>query len=309
MKILFAGTPEFAVSALEALIKSEHEIVAVYTQPDRPAGRGRKLTPSPVKKCALLHGIDVVQPVNFKHQDDVDILRLYAADLMVVAAYGIILPNNVLKTPRLGCVNIHASLLPRWRGAAPIQRAILAGDKYSGITLMQMDAGLDTGNMLAKSKIKIHEGMTTLELHDELKDMGADLLLDSLESLKTQSIQSEKQDESEACYAIKLDKKEALIDWTKNAREISREVCAFNPWPVSYTMLSGDNTKIWVAEYKNKECEQHLGQVISHTRSGIEVCCGEGVLVIKELQFSGKQRRPADQVLNARCLEGEVFGE
>lgn len=308
LKIIYAGTPEFSVSALELLVKSGHEVVAVYTQPDRPAGRGRKLQPSPVKACALSHNLAVEQPVSFKELSDIQRLHSFQADLMVVAAYGILLPKIILDSPRLGCVNIHASLLPRWRGAAPIQRAILAGDERTGITLMQMDEGLDTGLMLAKAETPISVDMCAAELHDKLKIMGADLLLESLDDIESGRLTGEVQNESETSYAKKLTKQEALIDWNKSALELHREIRAFNPAPVSHTTFQGQPVKILQAQRGAEDCPQSPGHIMAHHKQGIEVCTGDGVLVISELQFSGKKAQPAGQVLNARSLLNEEFG-
>jgi len=288
MKIIYAGTPDFAVPALEALAQSNHQVVAVYTQPDRPAGRGRKIQFSAVKDCALKHGIDVIQPQSFKNQSDIDQLQSLDADLMVVAAYGIILPSIILDSPALGCINIHGSLLPRWRGAAPVQRAILAGDSETGITLMQMDVGLDTGAMLAKESVKIDQTTTTQELHDLLKAIGAELLINNLD-------------------AIERSKQEAMVDWSKPAQHIHREIRAFNPWPVSHTLLHGQNVKIWSADFSDQATDEPAGCIISHDKNGIQVSCGGAVLSITEIQFAGKKRGSAEQLLNSRNLTGEVF--
>ncbi len=307
LKIIYAGTPEFAVPALEALTQSSHRVVAVYTQPDRPAGRGRKLQFSAVKQCALAHDIEVVQPQSFKASQQVEQLQAFGADLMVVAAYGIILPPAVLHTPRLGCINIHGSLLPRWRGAAPIQRAILAGDRETGITLMQMDEGLDTGAMLAKARIAIDDQINAAQLHDELKQIGATLLMENLPAIEQQALTPQQQDDAQATYAAKLSKQEARIDWRKPAEQLQREVRAFNPWPVSFSELDGKLVKIWSADWLPQSSDAPAGEVIRHDREGIQVSCGEGVLVIRELQFAGKKRSQAEQVLNARNLLGARF--
>ncbi|MCP4076239.1 MAG: methionyl-tRNA formyltransferase [Gammaproteobacteria bacterium] len=307
MKIIYAGTPDFAVPALEALAQSKHQVVAVYTQPDRPAGRGRKMQFSAVKNCALKHGIEVIQPQTFKNQMDIDQLKSLDADLMVVAAYGIILPSIILDSPKLGCINIHGSLLPRWRGAAPIQRAILAGDSETGITLMQMDVGLDTGAMLAKESVKIDQTTTTLELHDSLKEIGAELLINNLDAIESSSIKAQQQDDSVACYAAKLSKQEALVDWSKPAELIHREIRAFNPWPVSHTLLQGQNVKIWSASLSNQVTDEPVGSIVSHDKNGIQVSCGDAVISITEIQFAGKKRGSAEQLLNSRNLTGEVF--
>ncbi len=307
LKIIYAGTPEFAVPALQALIQSTHRVVAVYTQPDRPAGRGRKLQFSAVKQCALAHDIEVVQPQSFKAAQQIDRLQAFGADLMVVAAYGIILPSAVLRAPRLGCINIHGSLLPRWRGAAPIQRAILAGDRETGITLMQMDEGLDTGAMLAKARIAIDDQTSAAQLHDELKQIGATLLMDNLPAIEQQALTPQTQDDAQATYAAKLSKQEARIDWRKPAEQLQREVRAFNPWPVSFSELAGKLVKIWSADWLPQSSDAPVGEIIQHDRAGIQVSCGAGVLVIRELQFAGKKRSQAEQVLNARNLLGARF--
>jgi methionyl-tRNA formyltransferase len=309
MKIIYAGTPEFAVPALEMLARSGHQVVAVYTQPDRPAGRGRNLQASPVKLCAESFGLPVEQPVSLRNEEATQKLINYQADLLVVAAYGLILPQQVLDAARLGCVNIHASLLPRWRGAAPIQRAILAGDSETGITLMQMDVGLDTGAMLAKAKIDITGQSTAAELHDQLKIMGAELLEKHLEGIQNQSIHAEKQDDALATYADKLTKQEAAIDWNLSATTVARQVRAFNPWPVSFTTFNDQPVKIWSAIACDEDSAEMPGRVIQHDRQGIKVSCAEGVLQIKELQFAGKKRQTADQILNARNLIDQSFAE
>ena len=231
LNIIFAGTPDFAAVALAALLESEHNVIAVYTQPDRPAGRGRKLKASPVKQLALEHNLPVLQPTSLKGAEEQQQLADFQPDLMVVAAYGLLLPKVVLETPRYGCLNIHASLLPRWRGAAPIQRAILAGDSESGVTIMQMDEGLDTGGMLYKLTTPIDDGDSAQQLHDRLAELGADALLQTLAKLPG-GLEPEPQDEAQATYAKKLDKQEAAIDWTHSARQITRQINAFNPWPV-----------------------------------------------------------------------------
>jgi len=306
LKIIYAGTPEFAVPALQALLGSDHETVAVYTQPDRPAGRGRQLQQSPVKACALAGDIPVFQPESFKQNEEIQKLKALRADLMVVAAYGLILPLEVLEAPRLGCINIHASLLPRWRGAAPIQRAILAGDSETGITIMQMDEGLDTGDMLAKQAIGIEANWTSGDLHNALCRIGAKLLMSTLDKLET-GLTVRKQDDSTACYAPKLVKSEAAIDWQKDATTLHREIRAFVPWPVSFTRLDEGMLRIWKAEVVEIPTTETPGQVIEHDKTGIYVACGSGVLRIDELQFAGKNRTDAAQVLNARDLSGKCF--
>ena len=248
LRIIFAGTPDFAAVALQAIINSGHEVAAVYTQPDRPAGRGRKLKPGPVKQLAMAHAIPVCQPVSLKDESEQQKLRDWNADLMVVAAYGLILPKAVLEIPRFGCLNIHASLLPRWRGAAPIQRAILAGDTESGISIMQMDVGLDTGDILLRTAIEIESHDTGGSLHDKLAIQGAKDLLSALNQVSQQQLTPIAQDNAQASYAHKLDKSEAHIDWSQSANSIERLVRAFNPWPMAFTLLNGKPLRIYKAE-------------------------------------------------------------
>lgn len=309
LKIIYAGTPEFAVPALGALIGSEHQVVAVYTQPDRPAGRGRAIQQSPVKNCALEHKIPIYQPQSFKRNEDVQQLIDLQADLMVVAAYGLILPKTILDAPKYGCLNIHASLLPRWRGAAPIQRAILAGDAETGITIMQMAEGLDTGNMLLKQSITIDPDWNSGDLHDRLKDMGADLLIRTLVKLIEGKLEPVIQDEAQTNYAAKLIKAEAAIDWNKAAEIIQREIRAFSPWPVSFTTLDNKTVRIWQASSADiiDDDTVAMGQIVSHDKKGIYVKCGNGVIQITELQFAGKNKSDPGQVLNARNLTGFKF--
>lgn len=318
LRIIYAGTPDFSVPALEALIDSEHEVVAVYTQPDRPAGRGRELKFSPVKETAVAHGITVYQPESLKDAAAQKQLELLHADLMVVTAYGLLLPKAVLETPRLGCINIHASLLPRWRGAAPIQRAILAGDTRTGITIMQMDEGLDTGDMLAVAECRIEAGDTGSTLHDRLMLLGAKTLMDFLPAIADGSVKAIKQDESKASYARKLSKAEAKIDWAQAAVQIARAVRAFNAWPVAYTLYqrkgkSGSkpaSLRIWQAEVlSGGEAGRLPGSVIAESAEGIDVATGEGVLRITELQAEGKRRMPVADFLNASSLSGQILGQ
>ena len=308
LRIIFAGTPEFAVPALDALLCSGHELVAVYTQPDRPAGRGRKLQASPVKVRALKDGVEIVQPASFRADEDVEYLRGFEADLMVVAAYGLILPQAVLEAPRLGCINIHASLLPRWRGASPIQQAILAGDPASGITLMKMDRGLDTGDMIASRSIEIDPAWSAGDLHDALAPLGAELLLDALADIEPALAAARPQDESLSCYAPRIDKARAEIDWTRPGAELAREVRAFNPWPVSFSYLDGENLRLWAAGSVDDGGEGEPGEVVRHDAEGLFVRCGDGLLQVTELQFAGRGRVSAAQALNARNLAGLRLG-
>lgn len=308
LDIVFAGTPEFALPPLKVLLQSQHRVVAIYTQPDRPAGRGRKLVPSPVKQLAQEHGITVRQPKNFKQAADQAALDELAADLMVVVAYGLILPAAVLQAPRLGCVNIHASLLPRWRGAAPIQRALQAGDAETGISIMQMEQGLDTGPVLLMKHCPIADGDTGGSLHDRLSLLGGEALAEALPGIAAGSLKPQPQDDAYACYANKLDKQEAVIDWQQAAALLERQVRAFNPWPVAETGLDGARLRIWEAVALQEQSVVAPGTVVSAGRQGIDVATGDGVLRVVKLQLPGKKALPAADFLNAHQLDGVVLG-
>jgi methionyl-tRNA formyltransferase len=308
LRIIYAGTPEFAVPALQALADSKHRVVAVYTQPDRPAGRGRRLQQSPVKQAAVNLNIPVFQPESLRQIEEVKQLKGLHADLMVVAAYGLILPVDILDAPRLGCINIHASLLPRWRGAAPVQRAILAGDTETGITIMKMAKGLDTGDMLTKQSVKINPDWNAGDLHDRLMQVGADLLIPTIDGLVAGRLVPEVQDESQVTYADKLIKSEAEIDWSKEAAIIHREIRAYAPWPVSFSRFEGQPVRIWRAQSLSTVSVQPAGQIIEHDKGGLLVSCGAGVLKITELQFAGRKKCHPAQLLGARNLTGLAFG-
>ena len=264
---------------------------------------------SPVKTCARAHGLPVCQPTSFSAPVDVDELRSFNADLMVVAAYGLLLPPAILSAPRLGCVNIHASLLPRWRGASPIQQAILAGDEHSGVTLMKMDQGLDTGAMIALRRVVIEPSWNAADLHDVLAPLGAELLLESLDNLESAMQQARIQDESRATYAPRLTKQQAEVDWHKPVAELSREIRAFNPWPVSYTFLDGDNVRLWSARTTTDVDKELPGVVVAHDSRGVFVSTADGVLQVTELQFAGRNKCSAAQALNARNLRGCLLGK
>ena len=312
LRIVYAGTPEFAVPALLSLLEADYDVCAVYTQPDRPAGRGRKLQPSPVKKIATEWNIPVCQPSSLKEETAQQALQAHQADVMVVAAYGLILPPAVLQAFPFGCINIHASLLPRWRGAAPIHRAILAGDTETGITIMQMDKGLDTGDMLLKVTCPIITGMNADQLHDQLADLGSDAILETLSLLEKNALQPEPQNDDESCYAAKLEKSEALINWQHTAAELARQVNAFNPWPVSETYLQGKRLRIWEASAiasKAAKNDQKPGDIINTSTSGIDVLTGGGILRLHKIQLPGKKPVEAAAFLNANSVDGEHLGQ
>jgi methionyl-tRNA formyltransferase len=303
MNLVFAGTPEFAVPALEALIAAGHRILAVYTQPDRPAGRGRKLAMSPVKEFAHAHGLDVRQPATLRTDTEAAALRALNPDAMIVIAYGLLLPPAILDIPRYGCINVHASLLPRWRGAAPIQRAIEAGDGMTGITIMQMDAGLDTGALLATAETPIGADDTGDTLHDRLSRLGARLLVDTLAQLERGALAPQAQDNTHATYAAKLRKEEARLDWSADAQQLARRVCAFNPWPVAHTTLDGRMLRLWRATAEAAPAAtQPPGTVLTAGHDGIRVQCGHGVLCVTLLQAEGGKALDARAFLNGRPL-------
>jgi methionyl-tRNA formyltransferase len=309
LKLGFAGTPDFAVPALDRLAE-RHRIVAVFTQPDRPAGRGRALHPSPVKRRALELGLTVHQPVNFKTPEALALLRAAQVDLLVVVAYGLILPAAVLGVPARGCLNIHASLLPRWRGAAPIQRALLAGDPRTGVTIMRMEAGLDTGPMLLSRSIPIDARDNAKSLHDKLAALGAQLIEEALGALRY-ALPEVAQPREGVTYAAKIDKTEAPIQWARHAEDISRQVRAFNPWPMAETRFDGKQLRIWEAEPIDSlglsDAVRPPGSVLTASREGIDVVCGTGVLRILKLQLPGRKPLPAGEFLRGQRLEGTRF--
>lgn len=298
LRIVFAGTPEFAAEHLKALLGRSHQIVAVYSQPDRPAGRGQKLTPSPVKQLALQHDIPVYQPQSLRDPAAQTELAALKPDLMVVVAYGLILPQVVLDIPRLGCINSHASLLPRWRGAAPIQRAVEAGDAESGVTVMQMEAGLDTGPMLLKVSTAISADETGGSLHDRLAILGPQAVLDAIAGLANGTLKGEAQDDSLATYAHKLNKDEARLDWSRPALELERLVRAFHPWPICHSTLGGEALKVHAAALG--EGSGAPGTVLAADKSGLTVACGEGALRLIRLQLPGGKALNFSDLYNSR---------
>ncbi|MGD8112613.1 methionyl-tRNA formyltransferase [Vibrio sp. TRT 17S01] len=306
LKIVFAGTPDFAARHLAALLSSEHEVIAVYTQPDRPAGRGKKLTASPVKNIALEHNIPVYQPENFKSDEAKQALADLNADLMVVVAYGLLLPQAVLDTPKLGCINVHGSILPRWRGAAPIQRSIWAGDKETGVTIMQMDIGLDTGDMLKIATLPIEATDTSAIMYEKLAELGPDALVECLADITEGKAIPEKQNDELANYAKKLSKEEARINWHDDAEHIERCIRAFNPWPMSHFEAAENSIKVWQSHVAEQDSTKPAGTIIQADKSGIYVATGKGVLVLEQLQVPGKKAMPVQDILNARANWFEV---
>ncbi|MFM2596915.1 methionyl-tRNA formyltransferase [Vibrio fortis] len=306
LRIVFAGTPDFAARHLAALLSSEHEVIAVYTQPDRPAGRGKKLTASPVKNIALENDIPVYQPENFKSDESKQELADLNADIMVVVAYGLLLPQAVLDTPRLGCINVHGSILPRWRGAAPIQRSIWAGDAETGVTIMQMDIGLDTGDMLKIATLPIEATDTSASMYEKLAGLGPDALVDCLADIAAGTAVAEKQDDELANYAKKLSKEEARINWSDDAAHIERCVRAFNPWPMSHFEAAENSIKVWQSRVAEQTSDKPAGTILQADKTGIYVATGQGVLVLEQLQVPGKKAMSVQDILNSRASWFEV---
>jgi methionyl-tRNA formyltransferase len=300
LRIIFAGTPDFAAQHLRALIDADLNVVAVYTQPDRPSGRGNKLTPSPVKVLAEQYQLPVLQPANLRDTDAQQQLQALHADLMIVVAYGLLLPKAVLDAPRLGCINVHGSLLPRWRGAAPIQRAIWAGDTESGVTIMQMDEGLDTGAMLFKASCPIEPSDTSASMYSKLAALGPQALLTTLAQLAAGSLSGQVQDNALANYAQKLSKEEARLDWQQSALQLERSIRAFNPWPVSYFVVAEQNIKVWAATVLSEEHPVTPGTLVRADKNGIDVATVQGTLRLLTLQPPGKKAMQAHELLNSR---------
>lgn len=287
LKIVFAGTPAFGLPCLDALAQSSHDLQAIYTQPDRPAGRGRKVQASAVKEWAIAHAIPVYQPLNFKNPETVTELAALKPDVMIVIAYGLILPKAVLEIPRLGCINVHASLLPCWRGASPIQHAILHGDAESGVTIMQMDVGMDTGDMLNKVSCPIADTDTAATLHDKLAQISASPLLQTLEELEQNTVKPEVQNNTLATYAGKINKEDALINWQRTAREIDCQIRAFNPWPIAYTLLSGEVVRIHQARIVDSHFSQAPGTIIHLDKKGMLIATRNQGILVEKIQLPG----------------------
>lgn len=306
MRIVFAGTPAFAAIALKALIDAQFQIVLVLTQPDRPAGRGLKLQESEVKKVASEYSIPVLQPVTLKSEVTQEQLRSFAADVMIVAAYGLILPESILQLPLQGCLNIHASLLPRWRGAAPIQRAIQAGDQETGITIMQMDQGLDTGDILLQRTIPIDPSDTAQSLHDNLAQLGAQCIIEALGLLQQGKLLAVEQNDEEVCYARKIEKDEAKIDWSLDAAVIDRNIRAFNPFPVVFTSYQSLSLKIWQARIEQKLSGQ-AGEIVNIDNDGITVACGKHAIVLEVIQRAGGKKLPVNDFLKGNPMKRGEF--
>lgn len=312
MNVVFAGTPDFASRHLQSLVDDDFfTVIAVYTQPDRPAGRGKKIIPSSVKETALANGISVFQPVSLKDPEEQQVLAQLNPDVMVVVAYGLILPPAVLAIPKLGCINVHGSELPRWRGAAPIQRAIEAGDTNTGVTIMQMDAGLDTGPMLDVARCAIETTDTSATLYNKLAGLGTSLLPKVLKQLDAGTAVKLAQREADSTYAQKIDKQEALVDWRESVSIIDQRIRAFNPAPVCYSMLEGQRIKIWAAIIIDCDSKETPGKILSASSDGLVIQCGQGRLLVRQLQMPGKSKLPVNEILKSRASlfkEGKTFG-
>ena len=309
MKVVFMGTPDFAVGALEALVEAGHEVVAVVTQPDKPKGRGKEMQQTPVKVCALKHNIEVFQPVKIKHKEAVEVLKGYGAELFVVAAFGQILSKEILDMPKYGCVNIHASLLPKYRGAAPIQWAILDGEKETGVTIMQMNEGLDTGDMLTKVIVPIEDTDTGESLFDKLAEAGAKLLIETIPQIESGEVAPQPQDDSLSTYAKMIKKEMGLIDWKKEAVVLERLVRGMNSWPSAYTHFNGKTLKVWESEVEMGNHDAAPGTVVEVTKNSIKVQTGQDLLVLKQIQLEGKKRMDvAAFLLGYKVETGDVLG-
>lgn len=301
------GTPDFAVGTLEEIIHAGHEVVLVVTQPDKPKGRGNTMQPSPVKECALAHGLPVYQPRRVREQECVDYLASFHPDIMIVAAFGQILSQQILDMPRFGCVNVHASLLPKYRGASPIQWAVINGEKVTGVTIMRMDTGIDTGDMIAKREVALAEDETGGSLFDKLSGVGAKLCVEAMKAIEEGSATYTPQNDEEATHTTMIGKELGLIDWTKPAEEIERLVRGLNPWPSAYTHLDGKTLKVWKAEVVSGFVEQEPGCIVEVTKDAIRVQTGRGILALTEIQLEGKKRMPCDAFLRGFHVEKGAY--
>mgnify|MGYP001042057336 FL=1 len=302
MRVIFAGTPDFAATHLQAILDDDrYQLVAIYTQPDRPAGRGKKITQSPVKKLALANDIQLEQPASLTDIKTQETIARLEADVLIVVAYGLILPQAVLDIPRLGCINVHGSILPKWRGAAPIQRAIEAGDRETGVTVMQMDVGLDTGPMLTTSQCTIDDKETSASLYSKLAVLGAQALINTLEKMRSGTAVGIAQDSTQSSYADKIAKQESLIDWSASVTEIERRIRAFNPFPAAYSLVNGQRIKIWLASAVSRDYPGVPGEILSADDDGLLVKCGNGALLISTIQLAGKSKLCVAEVLKSRA--------
>ena len=302
MRVIFAGTPDFAATHLQAILDDDrYQLVAIYTQPDRPAGRGKKITQSPVKKLALANDIQLEQPASLTDIKTQETIARLEADVLIVVAYGLILPRAVLDIPRLGCINVHGSILPKWRGAAPIQRAIEAGDRESGVTVMQMDVGLDTGPMLTICRCAIDDKETSASLYPKLAVLGAQALINTLEKMRSGTAVGIAQDSTQSSYADKIAKQESLIDWSASVTEIERRIRAFNPFPAAYSLVNGQRIKIWLASAVSRDYPGVPGEILSADDDGLLVKCGNGALLISTIQLAGKSKLCVAEVLKSRA--------
>ena len=302
MRVIFAGTPDFAATHLQAILEDDrYQLVAIYTQPDRPAGRGKKITQSPVKKLALANDIQLEQPASLTDIKTQETIARLEADVLIVVAYGLILPQAVLDIPRLGCINVHGSILPKWRGAAPIQRAIEAGDRETGVTVMQMDVGLDTGPMLTTSQCTIDDKETSASLYSKLAVLGAQALINTLEKMRSGTAVGIAQDSTQSSYADKIAKQESLIDWSASVTEIERRVRAFNPFPAAYSLVNGQRIKIWLASADSRDYHGVPGEILSADDDGLLVKCGNGALLISTIQLAGKSKMCVAEVLKSKA--------
>ena len=307
MRVIFMGTPDFAVGTLEEIIRAGHKVVLVVTQPDKPKGRGKAMQYTPVKECALAHGIEVFQPVKVKEPENIEVLRKYEPDIIIVAAFGQIVPKSILDMPKYGCVNVHASLLPKYRGAAPIQWAVINGDEVTGVTIMRMNEGIDTGDMIAKKTVRLAEDETGGSLFDKLAQVGAQLCVETMEMIEAGKVEYIPQNNEEATHTSMIRKELGLIDWNRPAVEIERLIRGLNPWPSAYTQLSGKTFKIWKAKVVSDENTYEPGCICRIDKEGMYVQTGEGILLLTEVQMEGKKRMEASAFLRGYQVEEGSF--